>query len=119
MAYKYRESYGGVNVKISVLLTSARVGGEWSALHPCRVNPGETTPGTHWIAGWLDPRALLNNTENLKFLTLSGLVRPLSRAARTKSLYRLYYRGSWDRVVTWLKKWGWENLGAQGSLERN
>jgi hypothetical protein len=33
------------------LLTSARDGGEWSALRPGRFTPEERTPGTHWIGG--------------------------------------------------------------------
>jgi hypothetical protein len=36
-------------------LTSALVGGEWSASRPGRFNPGERVPGTHWIEGSADP----------------------------------------------------------------
>jgi hypothetical protein len=50
------KAYGGVDVWIHVFLTSALVGGEWSASHPGRFIPGERAPGTHWIGGWvLDP----------------------------------------------------------------
>jgi hypothetical protein len=41
-------------------LTSALDGGEWSASHPGRFTPRERTPGTHWIGGWVDPRAVLD-----------------------------------------------------------
>jgi len=34
--------------------------GEWSASHPGRFTPGERAPGTHWIGGWMGPRATLN-----------------------------------------------------------
>jgi hypothetical protein len=68
-------------------LTSAQVGGEWSASRPCRFTPGERAPGTHWIGGWVDPRAGLDDLEKRKFLTLRGLeLRPLGRPARSQSL---------------------------------
>jgi hypothetical protein len=41
-------------------LTSALDGGEWSALRPCRFTPTERAPGTHWIGGWVGPRAVLD-----------------------------------------------------------
>jgi hypothetical protein len=41
-------------------LTSALDGGEWSASLPVRFTPRERNPGTHWIGGWVDPRAGLN-----------------------------------------------------------
>jgi hypothetical protein len=49
------KAYGGVDVYIHVFLTSALLGGEWSASHPCRFNPGEKAPGTHGIGGSVDP----------------------------------------------------------------
>jgi hypothetical protein len=79
----------------SVFLTSALTGGEWSPSRACRFTPGERAPGTHWIGGWVDPRATLDDVEKRNFLTLSGLeVRPLGRPARSQSLYRLRYPGS-------------------------
>jgi hypothetical protein len=41
-------------------LTSALEGGEWSASRPGRFTPREGTPGTHWIGGWVGPRAVLD-----------------------------------------------------------
>jgi hypothetical protein len=49
------KAYVGVDVSIHIFLTSALVGGEWSASRPCRFNPEEGAPGTHWIGGWVDP----------------------------------------------------------------
>jgi hypothetical protein len=49
--------YGGVGVLIRIFLTSALAGGEWSGSRPCRYNHGERASGTHWIGGWVDPRA--------------------------------------------------------------
>jgi hypothetical protein len=60
--------YGGVDVQIQISLTSALVGGEWSASRLCRF-----TPGTHWIGGWVDSRAGLDDVEKRRFLTLPGL----------------------------------------------
>jgi hypothetical protein len=52
-------------------------------------------PGTHWIGGWVDPRAGLEDVEKRKFMTLLGLeLRPLGRSARSQSLYRLHSSGS-------------------------
>jgi hypothetical protein len=58
------EAYGGVDVETHVFLTSALVGDEWSASRPGRFTPGERAPGTHWIGGWVDPRAGLDDVEN-------------------------------------------------------
>jgi hypothetical protein len=54
------KTYGGVDVKIHIFLTSALLGGEWS---PCRFIPGKEPRGTHFIGGWVDPRAGLNDME--------------------------------------------------------
>jgi hypothetical protein len=40
-------------------LTSALDGGEWSISRPGRFTPRERAPGTHWIGGWVGPRAVL------------------------------------------------------------
>jgi hypothetical protein len=50
------KTYGRVDVYIHVFLTSALVGGEWSASRP-----GRFTPGTHWLGGWMGPRADLDD----------------------------------------------------------
>jgi hypothetical protein len=62
------KAYGGVDAENHILLTSALVGGEWSASRP-----GRFTPGNHWIGGWVGPRAGLDDMEKRKFLTLLGL----------------------------------------------
>jgi hypothetical protein len=59
--------YGGADVYIHIFLTSALAGGEWSASRL-----GRFTPGTHWIGGWVDPRAGLDDVEKKKFLTPPG-----------------------------------------------
>jgi hypothetical protein len=86
---------GGGDVYIHIFLTSALVGGEWSASRPGPFTTGEKAPGTHWIGGWVDPRAGLDTVDKRKLLTLPGLeLRPLSRPASSQSLYRLRHPGS-------------------------
>jgi hypothetical protein len=67
------KTYGGMNVQTHIFLTSALVGLKWSASRSGRLNPGERAPDTHWIGGWMGPRASLNDMEKWKFLPLSGL----------------------------------------------
>jgi hypothetical protein len=67
------KTYGGVVVSINVFLTLALVGGEWSASHLGRFAPGERTPGTHWVGGWVGPRIGLDDVERRKISPLPGL----------------------------------------------
>jgi hypothetical protein len=57
------KAYGGVDLEIHVSLTSALVGGEWSASRPCRFTPGESASDTRWLGGWVDLRAGLDDME--------------------------------------------------------
>jgi hypothetical protein len=78
------KAHGEVDVKIHIFLTSAQTGGEWSVSRSCRFTPGQRAPGTHWIRGWLDLTAGLDDVEKRKFLTLPCLeLRPLARPARS------------------------------------
>jgi hypothetical protein len=59
---------------------------------PAALPPGERISDTHWIVGWVDPRASLSEMEKLKFFTLLGLeLRPLRDPDRNQSLYRIRY----------------------------
>jgi hypothetical protein len=88
-----------VNVWVRIFLTSALVGGEWSASCPCRLTSGERARSTHWIEGWMGPRAGLDEVEKRKFLTLPGLeLRPFGCLARKpvaipSTLFRLLSYG--------------------------
>jgi hypothetical protein len=54
---------------------------------PLLLYPRERAPGTHWVGGWVNPRAGLDDVEERRFLPLPGLeIRPLSRPARSQSL---------------------------------
>jgi hypothetical protein len=46
---------------------------EVSSQRPGRFTPGEKAPGTHWIGGWVNPRANLDDVEKKKFLPLQEL----------------------------------------------
>jgi hypothetical protein len=82
--------YGWVDVQIHIFLTLALAEGEWSASRPGRFALGETAPSTHWIGGWVDPRAGLDNLEKRKFLTPPvPELQPLDRPVRSQSLSRL------------------------------
>jgi len=51
--------YGGMETKRYAFLTSALDEGEWLASRPGYLNPAKN-PGTHWIGGWVSPRADLD-----------------------------------------------------------
>jgi hypothetical protein len=70
------KAYGEVNVYVHVLLTSALVGGEWSASQHGRFIPEETAPGTHWIGEWVGPRTGLDDVKR-KISPVLGLQLPL------------------------------------------
>jgi hypothetical protein len=57
------QTYEGVYVYIHIFLTSALVGGEWSATRPCRFTPGKEPPVPIFIGGWVDPRAGLDDMQ--------------------------------------------------------
>jgi hypothetical protein len=57
------KAYGGVEVQNYNVLTSALAGGEWSASRPGRFIQEERAPSTHWLGGWVDPRAGLDDVE--------------------------------------------------------
>jgi hypothetical protein len=76
---------------IHIFLTSALVGGEWWPSRPGRFTPGERASGTHWLGGWVDLRAGLDDLEKRQFLTLPGLeLRPLGRLTTVASRYIEY-----------------------------
>jgi hypothetical protein len=50
----------------STFLYSALGGGEWSAARSSCFTPGEGTPGTRWIGGWVGLRAGLDTVEERK-----------------------------------------------------
>jgi hypothetical protein len=98
------KAYWARDVLIHIFLTSALVAGEWSVSRLCPFTPGERAPGTHWIGGWVDPRARLDDVEKRRFLNLLGLkLQHLGHPASSQSLYRLRYSGSTQICCTSFK----------------
>jgi hypothetical protein len=60
-------------------LTSALDGGEWSASRPGRFTPREIAPGTHWIGGWVGPRAVQDAVVKRKIPSLRWESNPRTR----------------------------------------
>jgi hypothetical protein len=54
------KAFRGMAVEVHIFLTSALAGGEWSVSRP-----GRFTPGSHWIKGWVGPRAGMDNVEKI------------------------------------------------------
>jgi hypothetical protein len=57
------KTYGQVEVQFHTFLTLALDGGEWSDSCTSHFNPRERAPDTHWIVGWVGPRASLDAME--------------------------------------------------------
>jgi hypothetical protein len=74
--------------------------GEWMYRPELEVSGNPHAPAAlpHWIGGWVDSGAGLDDMEKLKkFFTLPGLeLRPLGRPARSQTLYR---------QVLWFATW--------------
>jgi hypothetical protein len=71
-------------------------GGEWSASRPGRFTPRERNPGTHWIGGWVDLRAVLDAVVKRKIPSPRRESNPRTPIVQVvaQSLYRLSYHGS-------------------------
>jgi hypothetical protein len=55
------KAYGRVDIWIHMFSTSALAGGEWSVTRLGHFTPVERAHGTHWIGGWVDHRAGLDD----------------------------------------------------------
>jgi hypothetical protein len=70
--------------------TSVLIGGEWSASRLGRASPpGKGPPSTHWIGGWMGPRAGVDTEARGTILSpLPGIEpRSLGRPADSQTLY--------------------------------
>jgi hypothetical protein len=88
------KAYGGVDVYIHIFLTSALIGGEWSASRPGRFTPGERAPFTHWIGG-------CGRRGEEKILDHTGTRTPTPRSS-SLSLYRLSCPGSYVYIYIYI-----------------
>jgi hypothetical protein len=62
------KAHGGSDCIDPHFLNLGTAGGEWSASRTGRFTPGERASSTHWIGGWVNPRAGLDDMEKWKFL---------------------------------------------------
>jgi hypothetical protein len=86
-------------------LTSALDGSEWSASRPGRFTPRERVPGTYWIGGWVDPRAVLDAVVERKIFIRTRLFYSSFRASETylKKSFRIgdhFYTALFSTVLT-------------------
>jgi hypothetical protein len=91
----YWES-GGI---AAAFLTSALDGDEWSASPPGRFTPRERARGTHWIGGWVGPRAVLDVVVKRKIPSLRRESNP-----RTPIIQPLHYfsnAGKTNLLIPW------------------
>jgi hypothetical protein len=75
------KTYGGVDVQIHVFLTSALVGGEWSATCFGRFTPWERSPGIHWVGVWVDPQSWSGRRGEKKIFDLTRTRTPTPRSS--------------------------------------
>jgi hypothetical protein len=60
-AQRHEDVLGEWRYSSTHFLTSALDRGEWSASRHGRFTPRKGAPGTHWIGGWVGPRAVLDS----------------------------------------------------------
>jgi len=82
-------------------LTSALDGGEWSVTCPGSFTPRERAPGTHWIGGWVVPRAGLDAMVKRKIPSSCRDLNPHSSSPQPSAIL-VSYPGS-GRY--WRKRW--------------
>jgi hypothetical protein len=64
MKYYAMKTYEGVHVQTHVSLFAALVERVCGQIHaPAALPPGVRAPDTHWIGGWVDPIAGMDDTK--------------------------------------------------------
>jgi hypothetical protein len=76
-------------------LALALGGGEWSSSRPGCSTPRKRAPSTHWIGGWVGPRAGLDMVLKRKIPSPHQESNP-DHPACSQSLYHLSYPGFQD-----------------------
>jgi hypothetical protein len=81
-----------------LFLTSGLDGCEWSASRPGRCNPGEIAIGTHWIGGWVGPRAGLDIVEKIIILPWPSSLYPIT--IPTTAIFKLVFLKNSSKQLT-------------------
>jgi hypothetical protein len=88
---------------IHIFFNSALVGSEWSASRSGLFTPGETAPDTHWIGGWVNPRAGLDDVKKRQFFIPSNsepsVVQPV---ASCYTEYAVQYHNNYTKCTNYL-----------------
>jgi hypothetical protein len=71
--------------------------GEWSASRPVRFTSGERVTGTHWIGGWVGPRAGLD-AEAKRTILAPACNR--TAVVRRVAYYIIYKCRKWSSLIT-------------------
>jgi hypothetical protein len=85
-------------------LSSALDGGEWSTSRPGRFTLRGRTPGTHWIGGWVSPRAVLDTVVERNILSPRRESNPRTV---TENKQRIVGREKWSpiRIYIYMDVW--------------
>jgi hypothetical protein len=78
-------------------LTSALDGGEWSASRTGRSTPRESAPVTHWIRGWVGPRAVLDAVVKRKIHNSCRDSNPWSSSPWPSAIPLSYHGSIWQK----------------------
>jgi hypothetical protein len=80
-------------------LASELDGGEWSASHHGRFTPRERAPGTHWIKGWVGPRAVLDAVVKRKILSPRRESNPRTSIVQPAAQHKYKNLTAWRTVL--------------------
>jgi hypothetical protein len=111
-----------VEVCLYAFLTSALEGDEWSVSRPGRFTPRERAPGTHWIGGWVGPRANLDAVVNTKIRSPYRDSNPRSSSPQPSAIPQLIYlsvltpAGVWRRIHFLIKHHANKTYWRSGSI---
>jgi hypothetical protein len=93
-------------------LTLALDGGEWSASRPGRFIPREGAPGTHWIGGWVDHRAVSDAVVKRKSPSphwesnpRTLIIQPIAQCYTDWAITALLQRGYTLKIIKALSFW--------------
>jgi hypothetical protein len=94
--------------------TSALEGGGWSASRTSRLTPGKRTPGTHWVGGWVGPRAGLDTVSDTRTPIPARNRTPIVQPVAIPTELPLIVIAFSGRDHKCIQSFGWEDKGVDG-----